>query len=255
MKSHFSAIYLSPHLDDVTLSCGAQIYQRSRAGERVLVVTVMAGDPAPIISDYAQSLHTRWELLVDASVARRAEDLEACRILGAEALHMTVPDCIYRVDSITGAPLYLSDDDIFGDVDPAEAYLMEQIAAFLAALPPVEQIFVPLTIGHHVDHLLVRAAAERIFGSRVIYYEDYPYAQETAKRERALCAEAQPLTPFVVPVSQEAQRAKIAAILAYRSQLSTFWTDNADLERQVFGYMDAAGGERVWRLINGMEKL
>jgi LmbE family N-acetylglucosaminyl deacetylase len=248
MSNHFSAIYLSPHLDDVTLSCGGQIYQQSRAGESVLVVTVMAGDPAPTVSDYAQSLHDRWELLVDASAARRAEDLDACRILGAEALHGTVPDCIYRVDPATGAPLYLSDEDIFGDVHPAERYLVDQIAHFLAALPAADRIVVPLTIGHHVDHLLVRAASERIFGSRVIYYEDYPYAQETAKRERTLSAEPQPLTPIVIPVNGEGQRAKIEAILAYRSQLSTFWTDNADLERQVFGYLDKVGGERVWTL-------
>jgi LmbE family N-acetylglucosaminyl deacetylase len=246
MPTHFSAIYLSPHLDDVTLSCGAQIYDLTQAGADVLIVTVMAGDPPQAVSDYAQSLHDRWELLADASAARRAEDLDACRILGAETLHMTVPDCIYRVDPATGAPLYLSDDDIFGDVAPAEDYLIEQIAAFLAALPPAGRIFVPLTIGHHVDHLLVRAAAERIFGDNLRYYEDYPYAQETAKRERALSAEAQPLTPSVIPVSQEARRAKIEAILAYRSQLSTFWTDNADLERQVFGYMDEVGGERLW---------
>jgi hypothetical protein len=206
----------------------------------------MAGDPPQAVSDYAQSLHNRWELLVDASAARRAEDLDACRILVAEALHMTVPDCIYRVDPATGAPLYLSDDDIFGDVHPAEEYLIEEIAAFLAALPPAERIYAPLTIGHHVDHLLVRAAAERIFGDDLRYYEDYPYAQESAKRKRAISAEPRPLIPTVIPVSEEARQAKIKAILAYQSQLSTFWTDNADLKRQVFGYINTVGGERVW---------
>lgn len=246
MPSHFSAIYLSPHLDDVTLSCGAQIYDQAQTGEALLIVTVMAGDPPQTVSNYAQSLHDRWKLLADASAARRAEDLDACRILGAEALHATVPDCIYRTDPATGAPLYLSDEDIFGNVHGAEAYLIEQIATFLAALPPAERIYAPLTIGHHVDHLLVRAAAERVYGDGLRYYEDYPYAQETTKRERALAAEPRPLIPTVIPVSEDAQRAKIDAILAYRSQLSTFWTDNADLERQVFGYLDAVGGERVW---------
>jgi LmbE family N-acetylglucosaminyl deacetylase len=246
MKSHFSAIYLSPHLDDVTLSCGGQIYQRSRAGERVLVVTVMAGDPAPSVSDYAQSLHTRWELLVDASAARRAEDLDACRTLGAEALHWTVPDCIYRGDPATGAPLYLSDDDIFGNVDPAEAYLVDQIAHSLATLPPAQRIFVPLTVGHHVDHLLVRAAAERVHGNKLFYYEDYPYAQEGDKLEKALAAESGNLRPVVIPIEEVAIHAKVEAILAYRSQLSTFWKDREDLERQIRSYIEAVGGERLW---------
>jgi hypothetical protein len=43
--------------------------------------------------------------------------------------------------------------------------------------------------------------------------------------------------------------AKVDAILAFRSQLSTFFTDRADLERQVNGYATAVGGERVWKRI------
>ncbi|MCB0117146.1 MAG: PIG-L family deacetylase, partial [Caldilineaceae bacterium] len=244
MKPHYHTIYLAPHLDDVTLSCGAQIYDLTRAGKDVLVVTVMAGDPPKTLSSYAQSLHERWELLAEAGAARRAEDLAACRILGADARHWPVPDCPYRTDPKTGEPLYVSDDDIFGDVHKAEMMLVQQVTDRLATLPTADRVVAPLTIGHHVDHLLVRAAAEMIYGARTLYYEDYPYAQETAKRERTLAAEPKPLTPTVVPVSEDARSAKIQAILAYRSQLSTFWTDNADLERQVFGYIDEVGGER-----------
>ncbi len=55
-----------------------------------------------------------------------------------------------------------------------------------------------------------------------------------------------PLLPLEISVSEEALQAKIQAILAYRSQLSTFWTDQADLELQVFGYAHQVGGERMW---------
>ena len=40
---------------------------------------------------------------------------------------------------------------------------------------------------------------------------------------------------------------KIEAILAYRSQISTFFTDRADLEQQVIGYANSIGGERIWK--------
>lgn len=246
MKRHYHTLYLSPHLDDVTLSCGAQIYDLTQAGKDVLIVTVMAGDPPKNISGYAQSLHERWELLAEAGAARRAEDMVACRILGADARHWPVPDCIYRTDPKSGQPLYLSDDDIFGDVHRAELMLVQSVTDRIATMPTADRILAPLTIGHHVDHLLVRGAAEIIHDERLLYYEDYPYAQERAKRERALVANPKVLTPTVIPVSEDARRAKIEAILAYKSQLSTFWTDNADLERQVFGYMDEVGGERLW---------
>ncbi len=246
MKPHYHTLYLSSHLDDVVLSCGAQIYDQTQAGKDVLVVTVMAGDPPETISGYAQSLHDRWELLVEAGAARRAEDLAACRILGADAHHWPIPDCPYRTDPQTGESLYLSDDDIFGDVHPAEMTLVQSVADRIATLPTADRVLAPLTIGHHVDHLLVRSAAEMLYAERLIYYEDYPYAQETAKQERTLRSQSHPLKPCVVAVSEAARQAKIEAILAYRSQLSTFWTDHADLKRQVFGYMDEVGGERLW---------
>ncbi len=81
----------------------------------------MAGSPdLTVDSPYVAALHSRWELAGDAAALRRAEDEEACRILGADFLHLAVPDCIYRLDPVTGAPLYVSDDDIFGEMQPSE---------------------------------------------------------------------------------------------------------------------------------------
>ena len=41
----YDTIFLAPHLDDVVLSCGGQIFLETEAGNSVLVVTIMAGDP------------------------------------------------------------------------------------------------------------------------------------------------------------------------------------------------------------------
>src|SRR5689334_12434287 len=77
-------VYLSPHLDDAALSCGGMIHQQTQAGERVVVVTLCAGGPpAGALSDFAQSLHTRWQTPVEAVAVRRAEDLAALKVLGA----------------------------------------------------------------------------------------------------------------------------------------------------------------------------
>ncbi|HXF63595.1 MAG TPA: PIG-L family deacetylase, partial [Caldilineaceae bacterium] len=177
----YEAIYLSPHLDDVALSCGGQIFQQTQAGARLLIVTVMAGDPPAAVSGYARSLHERWAV-EEATAARRAEDLAACRILGAEPLHWPIPDCIYRCHPLTGKPFYLSDDDLFGEAAAEEAGLAAELAERLAALPPHGRLVAPLAVGHHVDHQLVRQAAELACGpERLLYYEDYPYAQLPGK--------------------------------------------------------------------------
>jgi LmbE family N-acetylglucosaminyl deacetylase len=249
MHTHYDAMFLAPHLDDVALSCGAQVAMLTRRGATVLIVTAMAGDPdEPELSDYVRSLHDRWQLAADAAAQRRAEDVAACAILGADHLHLDIPDCIYRTDPATGAALYLSDPDIFGPVAPAEAYLVERLATAFTALPPAQRIVAPLTVGHHVDHLLVQESAMRTWGSTGLwYYEDYPYAQHPGAVAAVVSADAGDWQPEVMPVDEAALAAKIESILAFRSQLSTFFTDRADLERQVRGYAAQVGGERLWR--------
>ncbi len=246
---HPDWIYLSPHLDDVALSCGGQIARLVAAGQRVWIVTVMAGDPpAQGVSAYAQSLHQRWELVIDAVAGRRQEDVAACAILGADYRHWSVPDCIYRHHPETGDPFYVSDDDIFGAVHPVEQELVEALAREMAHLPALARVVVPLTVGHHVDHQIVRAAAEKVLApSRLFYYEDYPYAQEAGKLEATLAAGDGHWKATVIPLDEGALQRKVEAIAAFRSQLSTFFMDRADLARQVRGYAAAVGGERLWR--------
>jgi LmbE family N-acetylglucosaminyl deacetylase len=117
----------------------------------------------------------------------------------------------------------------------------------LAALPAHDQCYAPLTVGHHVDHLLVTAAARLAFDDDLLFYEDYPYAQQPGKLAAVLGEPPVGWQPTVTALAESDLAAKIEAILAFRSQLSTFFTDRADLEQQVKGYAAKVGGERVWR--------
>jgi LmbE family N-acetylglucosaminyl deacetylase len=238
---------LAPHLDDVALSCGAQVYDRCADGQKVLIVTVMAG--SPVVSPdsaYIASLHERWELAGDAAAARRAEDIAACAFLGADYLHLDVPDCIYRLDPLVDRPLYNSDEDIFGDVHPAEQALQAHVVALLQSLPHTTQVLAPLTVGHHVDHLLVRAAAEQVWPQGLRYYEDYPYVENRSFLHRVLGDDLRHWRPDVVEVSAQGLRAKFDAIWAFRSQLSTFFGSREEMEARVGGYCTGIGGERLW---------
>ena len=249
MQPFYDAIYLSPHLDDVTLSCGGQIFQATNAGQRVLIVTITAGDPPnSAVSGYAQSLHDRWALATDAVAARRAEDEDANAILGADTLHWSLPDCIYRYHPTTGTPFYVSDPDIFGAVNPAELPVVATLSEQIAALPAHRHLYVPLTIGHHVDHQLTRLAAERAFPqAQLCYYEDYPYAQKPGALAQVIPPGDPTWQAATVPLTEAAIYAKIAAIAAFKSQFSTFFQDLADLERQIRTFTASVGGERLWR--------
>ncbi|MCB8977158.1 MAG: PIG-L family deacetylase [Ardenticatenaceae bacterium] len=250
MLERYKTIYLSPHLDDAVLSCGGRIYLETAVSHPVLIVTPMAGEPAPDLqlSAFAQELHQRWELPQDAVRARRAEDVAACQILGADYLHWDIPDCVYRTDPATGEPCYPTWESIITTQHPTDeatiAYLVQQ----LSQLPPADEIVVPLTAGNHVDHRLVRQAAERVFGpTQLCYYEDYPYAAE----EGAVTAVLTPnFHATQIELTETAVAAKIEAIWAYISQRSTFFDSHAGLERMIHSYTTQVGGERYWRITN-----
>ncbi len=251
MKDFYNAIYLSPHFDDAALSCGGQIYDMTTNRKSVLIVTIMAGDPANSTtpapaSQYVESLHNRWQLEEDVVGARLAEDVAACNIMGADWQHWDFLDCIYRVDIDTKRPFYTSDEDIFGQIDPAESNLVNRIATRIALLPTCNQLYIPLTIGHHVDHQLTRKAAEQLFPRTLLhYYEDYPYVRHLPI-EQIMANEAADLHPKIIKLSDNAVTARINAISCFESQLSTFFNDQNDLARQVQAYINTVGGERIW---------
>lgn len=266
--------FFSPHADDAVLSCGGQIATLTRQGERVLVFTVMAGDPPDAFlsapTGFAQELWTRWELPNGrgATIARRLEDQEALAILGAEVEAWPWPDAIYRMGIACGCPLYPSGTAIFDDIDPDDP-VMDAILTgrewydFDWRADKDGVFHIPLSVGGHIDHRLVRRMAQVILrGSRtanVVYYEEYPYSAR-AKDSAQAVQDALDRTVIwldkavryrsvtaVHPVDAAALEAKIRAIACYRSQISTFWRDADDMAHSIRAYTEQIGGEREWR--------
>jgi LmbE family N-acetylglucosaminyl deacetylase len=236
-------LYISPHLDDAILSCGGRIWQQAQAGERVLVVTIFAGAPAPDapLSPFAQEMHARWRL-ADAVAARREEDAAALTRLGAEGVYWPYVDCIYR-RAPDGRFLCASEQALFGKVHPAESALIAELADRLRALVWKQggTIYAPLAVGCHVDHQVVRRAVEGLAG--VVYYEDYPYAARPGMLTVALGAGR--WQAELVSLSQEALEAKIAAIACYGSQFSSLdWADAAEMAAAVRAFAQQTGGDR-----------
>jgi len=247
----YAHVYLSPHLDDAVLSCGGRIWQQVQAGERVLVITVFAGTPAlgTPLSPFAQELHARWGHPAYATTKRQEEDLAALALLGAEAVHWPYTDCIYR-QTPDGRFPYASEEALWGEVHPAEKGLVAELSARLAALPLIQNgaVYAPLGVGHHVDHQIVRRAAE-VSGHTLTYYEEFPYAEDPQAVQAALLKGR--WQAELVLLSEEALEARIAAIACYRSQLSTFWADVVEMAAAVRAFAEQIGGgrpaERYWR--------
>jgi LmbE family N-acetylglucosaminyl deacetylase len=245
-------IVLSPHLDDAALSLGGAIARFALENERILVVTIAAGSPPPgaAPSPFAASLHRAWGLGAgDAVARRRREDEAAMALLGAESRRLDQLDAVYRLPDRYGSEAALLGEPAAHD--RLEIEVLAELAPILAASPRA-LVLAPLAVGGHVDHRLVyRAAIEFARRDRdVAFYEDFPYAAKPGAVAERLDAIGGSLEPTVVDITATLDR-KIAAILAYASQIDALFGDPERARAAIAAYALAAGSsgpaERLWR--------
>jgi LmbE family N-acetylglucosaminyl deacetylase len=240
-------VFVAPHLDDAVLSCGGLISRLGRRGRPVVVLTVFAGaSPSPELPPAARRLHRACGYRDEEAVeVRRREDRLACARLGAAAVHLDVPEALYRRDG-DGRPRYPRLGSAFAGRPPEPELLndlagrlLRQLASLGASRP-----FAPLGLGGHADHVLLRQAVDRACAGAV-YWEDFPYA--TAASAPA-AAGFRPVTVHVAPVDWIA---RLAAARLYTSQVRLIWGGPERMERALTDFAVETGGgrpaERFWR--------
>ena len=249
-------LFVSPHLDDIALSCGGTIRRLTRAGTPVLIATLCTADapPGATLSPSAQHEHWQWQLGDQPYFFRRLEDEHMAEQLGAQTAHLGLLDAIYRHDD-NGVPLYEGKQFIGGQVHAWDwehqlPLVVGALRGVLAAQDP-ERVFSPLTAGGHVDHVIVRRALEQLVDRRrLFYYEDYPYAQKDSESLARLVGDAQDWKPVLIELTEDEIEARIAAIACYRSQLFAVFGDRtgdaAGMPALVREYIARTGGERYW---------
>ena len=238
-------IYLSPHFDDVAFSCGGLVWEQVKSGDEVSIWTICAGEPPPgPISRYAQSLHKRWETNREAVTVRRAEDLLSNRRMGATSRNFSIPDAIYRHSPVDGTPMYTSDPELFSELRLDEIHLVETLTNELVqSLPQVCELVCPLALGSHVDHRLVRTAAEKL-GKRMWYYADFPYS---VNPEQDLDESDREMVLKLFPVSEMGLRVWEESVAAHSSQISTFWSNTDQMREGIRAYWEPIKGIRLWQ--------
>jgi LmbE family N-acetylglucosaminyl deacetylase len=241
-----SWVYLSPHFDDVALSCGGLVWEQAQAGEPVSIWTVCAGDtPANELSAFAKELHTRWMAERNATAHRKQEDLASCLRLGAAARYFNIPDCIYRRHPLTDEFLYTSEAALNGSLHPGDAGVVARLRkAFMSALPKEAALISPLGLGNHVDHQLVRAAVNDLRAA-VWYYEDYPYVLRCEGELERLASDGWVSHSF--PISPQGLLAWQDSVAAHASQISTFWAGEADMRQAIEEHLNHHGGTCLWQ--------
>lgn len=249
-SSHYDYIFLSPHLDDVVLSCSGALCSLRAQGCTVLVITLFAGDPLPPFSPLAQSFHRLWKAPDEAPYTKRKEEeRQAMMSLGIEYAWLGWLEVLYRqVD------LACAEDICNPAIDPRRDHMFSTLSSWFTDLSrtfPTAQFVAPLAIGAHRDHLVTREAACHTLNPHfLIFYEDFPYAAFQPQEVNPL-ARAQDLTPFHLDILPFLEK-RIQATLQYQSQLEMLCHPPKRIEDVIRQYtkQHAGGGviavERYW---------
>lgn len=193
-------LIISPHLDDAVFSAGAAMAANVRAGGSTTVVTLLAGDPASVAPAGPWDVDSGFGSAAAAATARRVEDETACRILGAEPVHLDGTDEQYGIAAGERA-LW----------DVVRRLADEHDLVFLPASP----------LRHHDHRRLATNGAEVIgVSERLRLYGEEPYLlyRRQGPRDHALPT-GQPIRWWREPASLADATRKLRAARAYRSQL------------------------------------
>jgi LmbE family N-acetylglucosaminyl deacetylase len=240
-------IYLSPHLDDAVLSCGGMIHAQTLAGDSVEIWSFFTGSPPPeVLSPFVDQIHANWGTGSDAYVLRRAEDQRACPVVGAAWKHFGYLDCIYRSDPATHEPLIHASEDLFQPIPASQESLVLEIHATMAEhLRGDTAVVSPLTIGGHMDHRIVRKAAEML-KIPLRYYPDFPYVVNRKITVRKWLGRGWEIG-MQQPVNPLSMMAWGDAIQEYTSQVTGFWKDDPAMRVELDNYMKTGGGTLLWQ--------
>ena len=186
-------LVVSPHLDDAVLSLGATITHAARSGSKVDVVTVFAGDPDSMRPASGWDRRAGFATEGEAAVARRSEDREACRIVGA-------------------APTWLPfAPGSYGDSrDPNRVW-----SALAPAVTRADSVFVPGFPLANEDHAwIAELFVDRELSVELVRYSEQPYRYGIRAEGRRLGSNWE-RSKVAIPDYRRKRR----AMQAYRSQL------------------------------------
>lgn len=157
--------YLSPHPDDVALSCAGSLLADVAAGADVTLLSVFVSG--------------------ESAATRRAEDEQAARALGCKYLSLDLFDAPDRPEIRGSLGLFMP----YGP--PHLGITSEVVARLRWHVSAPAELVAPLAVGGHIDHRIVHEAARALafeLGLQLAYFEDLPYSLSRFSVARRLAA-------------------------------------------------------------------
>jgi LmbE family N-acetylglucosaminyl deacetylase len=231
-----SVLLLSPHADDVAYSIGGIVARLSMRAD-ILLMTVFGR------SGWALPQALRQESVDAVSALREQEDRAYCERRQIDYALLPCPDS-FVMGYDEAQELSVAPDD-----DPRTADIVKLIGDSVAHLVP-HVVLAPCGLGGHVDHQIVRTAAEALDHVEVLYYEDVPYSASLPLAELDRQLTAQGLAPAVTVDIEIVLEGKCEDMWGYRSQTGAPTIAEMLLHASRVGAGTARYAERLWRRAN-----
>lgn len=220
-------LIISPHLDDAVLSCGEFMKKVIMNHHCLTIVTVFTGSPDPeLLSSPAKEFHQMCGLGVDAVAVRKREDERAMCLFRTDFFHLGFLEALYRMDN-SGGWIYPSLDALYQQGLEKESDTIIALKGKLELfIGQADRVFVPFGLGNHIDHRIVRRAAEELMGqkagNKLFLYEDIPYVCKDFDKDWIYDL-ANGYRAVLYEINEEEWRVKMQAVNCYESQLYMLW--------------------------------
>ncbi len=202
----------------------------------------------------------------DLMARRRLEDERYAYFAEASIVFLDLPDAVFRG--------YEGDEQLLGTPRADDTYPFDVLRQEIDRLEP-QQVYLPLGVGGHVDHQLLREAGVELlrsgqrwvmpgpeYAGTVVFYEDFPYSwwndfrtlDQLGPDALAGLPPNVSVFPAFADIGDQIER-KITGISIYESQMERLFDDTRAMADAVRSYGAALGvvgdvggpAERYWR--------
>lgn len=243
-SSALKILILSPHRNDAAFSLSIAIHNWLAARHSITILNIFTRSRHAPYSD-AAFVHDNDQLSYVSAMRLREDELFLRRI--TQDLPKGLKSHIHMLDlNLKDAPIRLriAPEDActttHSSSDPAIEKIRRAISRQIEA-GAMQALVIPAALGNHVDHLTVREAASLFTASApAAFYEDLPYAANTADANTLCFATEERLTPVISRADAGIDR-KLSLILGYASQVDS---ETASLISHFAARYNE--GERLW---------
>ena len=168
-------LVLSPHRDDAAFSLSFSIAHWLAAGHSVTIMNVFTRSLYAPYSD-AESVHENDRLSYVSAMRKREDEAFLRQVPGADMIDLNIKD----------APIRLHCDSAIVcdmEIDPQDKAIAKIHNTVEKHLRTPHCLVIPLALGHHVDHRVVRDAVLPLTPDiPCAFYEELPYAARDGVR-------------------------------------------------------------------------